>query len=85
MRNEPLTPHQSHELQYGLKLFFFFPFFKAALGFLRVKWMVYIWYGTNRGLSQFLPEETAPLFSFEVAYRYLAIQTSLLFFKDIIS
>lgn len=41
--------------------------------------MVYIWYGTNRGLSQFLPEETAPLFSFEVVYRYLAIQTSFFF------
>lgn len=67
-------------MDWSFSFFFFFFFFKAALGFLRVKWMVYIWYGTNRGLSQFLPEETAPLFSFEVAYRYLAIQTSLFFF-----
>lgn len=42
--------------------------------------MVYISYGLDWELFQSIPEEVAPLFSFEVTYCYLVIQTSHSFF-----
>lgn len=44
--------------------------------------MVYISYGLDWELFQSIPEEIAPLFSFEVTYCYLVIQTSHSFFKS---